>query len=348
LVNTEWFKSLFDVVTPDTWTDEVATETKVLTDIKPGEGVYKLLGRVTDHKLDGNSSPTEFVNALKQIGGGDANKGVDLLCQKGGVMMKPEEAREGLKEFLKNPNEYRNMNDLFHGSASGTGKLVPTDTTLYGTISGKQLTSVIVKVIPKIFIKGSIKTGAGYAIAKGLGGILGPIGVGLVATGALVKIMRMKGLKTSRAATLNALYQSLRNIPGGSVIEPEGEVDKKIEVPVSDINPGPISADTPPTGKKGDVGKASTGRDIDTSEEDLYNTLKQTFKYIVNNRKVLGVRSADNTGTGNPPAKQKSAEVPSTTQNVKAAKDTTKKNAKKMQKRQPVLEEYIKTKIILR
>jgi hypothetical protein len=302
LVNTEWFKHLFDVVTPGTWTKELAIESKELTDIKPGEGVYKLLGRVTNHKLDGNSSPTEFMNALKQIGGGNADKGVDLLCQDGGVMMKPDEAAKGLHDFVDNPNKFKNMNDLFHGNASGTGKLTPTDTTLYGTISGRQLTSVLMKVIPKVFVKGSIKTGAGYAIAKGLGAVLGPIGVGLLGAGALVKIMRVKGQKTSRAATLNALYQSLRNIPGGTVVEPEGEVDSKIQVEPSPINPGPIDTGTDKgaKGKEKTKGKGAgvTAKEPKGENDDLYNTLKNVFKYIVNSRDKLGTRSADNVGTG--------------------------------------------------
>lgn len=294
LVNTEWFKSLFDVVTPDTWTDEVKDATEVITDINPGEGLYKLLGRVTGMDLDGNSSPSEFIESLKQVGGGDANKGIDLICQKGGVMMRPEDAKEGLKEFLKNPNDYKNMNDLFHGSASGTGKLTPTDTTLYGTISGRQLTSVIMKIIPKIFVKGSVKTGAGYAIAKGLGGVIGPIGIGLVGAGALVAIMRKKGQNTSRAATLNALYQSLRNLPSGEIIKPEGDVDTKIEIPVSTINPGTVTAgDTSvSTGKQQTPGAKAPN----VSDDDLYNTLKKVLKMVVNSRKKVGTRTADNVG----------------------------------------------------
>lgn len=298
LVNTEWFKHLFDIITPGHWTKDLAIESKALTDIKPGEGVYKLLGRVTNHKLDGNSSPTEFMNALKQIGGGNADKGVDLLCQDGGVMMKPDEAAKGLHAFVDNPNKFKNMNDLFHGDASGTGKLVPTDTTLYGTISGRQLTSVLMKVIPKVFVKGSIRTGAGYAIAKGLGAVLGPIGVGLLGAGALVKIMRIKGQKTSRAATLNALYQSLRNIPGGTVIEPEGEVDNKIQVEPSPINPGPIDTTTDKGTKEKNKKAGVTAKEPKGENDDLYNTLKNVFKFIVNSRDMLGTRSADNVGTG--------------------------------------------------
>lgn len=313
LVNTEWFKSLFDVITPGNWTDEIQTFTSQITDIKDGEGVYKLLGRVTGNPLDGNSKPSELIDALKQIGGGDADKGVDLLCQKGGVMMKPAEAAKGLHDFIDNPDQYKNLNDFFQGEASGTGKLTPTNTTLYGTISGRSLTSMLVKVIPKIFVKGAVKTGAGYAIAKGLGAILGPIGVGLLGAGALVKLMRAKGLKTSRAATLNALYQSIRNIPGGTVVEPEGSVDKAIKIEPSMVNPGPMDVNSPielevppATGKstepsaKADTSdtksddtskkdKEPTADNTEDDNDDLYNTLKKTFKFIVSNKGKVDV-----------------------------------------------------------
>lgn len=259
LVNTEWFKSLFDVATTENYTELVKEASTQLTDIKENEGVYKLLSRVTDTKLDGNSSPQQFVDVLKQIGGGDANKGVDLLCQKGGVMMKPEEASQGLKEFLKNPNQYKNVGELFTGQASGTGKLVPTDTTLYGTISGRQLTTVVLKLIPKIFTKTAIKTGAGYAVAKGLGNVLGPIGIGLLIAGATVKLMRAKGLKTSRAATLNSLYQSLRNIPGGEIVNAEGPVNTEIKV-------DPIVAPPAPKGAKDTEGPVFIPFDSETGD----------------------------------------------------------------------------------
>lgn len=298
LINTDWFKSLFEIITPDSYTDAVETSTEVVTDIKPGEGVYKLLGRVTDYPLDGNSSPSEFIDALEEVGGGNASKGVDMLCANNGVMMNPEEAKAGLKEFLKNPNDYKNMNDLFHGSASGTGKLVPTDTTLYGTISGKQFTSMLLKIIPGVFIKGSARTGAAYGVAKGLGAILGPIGVGLMSAGAVVLLMRRKGLKTSRAATLNALLQSLRNIPKGTAVEPEGEIDDKVKIPTSDLNPGPL-----PTGDAGantDKQKKKGDSSVEGSSDDLYNTLKNLFKTIVNNRKKLGTRTSDNVGRDRP------------------------------------------------
>lgn len=222
LANTEWFKSLFQESFQYTDTQQVTelvkTKTEVLTDIKPGEGVYKLLNRTTDIDVNASSNPQDFIKQLSEIGGGDPHVGIDKLCEKGGVMMRPDDAAKGLHDLVNNPGKVDNMGEFFKGGASGTGKLVDPDsgmdTTLYGTVGGRQLSSLIVKMVPqlitKTIIKTGVRTGAGYAIAKGLGGILGPIGVGLVATGALVKLMRMKGKKQSRAKTLDDLLQSLQ------------------------------------------------------------------------------------------------------------------------------------------
>ncbi len=300
LVNTDWFKHLFETITPDTATDAIASQSEVLNDIKPGEGVYKLLGRVTNNPLDGNSSPADFIDSLKQIGGGDAHKGIDMLCQDGGVMMKPQEAAAGLHELVNNPNQYQTMNDLFQGGqeSSGTGKINPMNTTHYGTIAGRQLTSILIKMIPSIITKGAVKMGAGYAAAKGLGSVLGPIGIGLLAAGAVVKLMRMKGQKQSRAKTLNDLYQSLRGIDGGVL---GGGTD--IGQGIADPN---ISA---PAG--GDMGQGNSnsqnGKNVPRGTNDeLYNLLKKLFQFIVNNKNMLGTRTADNVGTG-------AASMPATT-----------------------------------
>lgn len=248
LVNTEWFKSLFNEISQENYTKLVPEESKEILPIQKGDGVYKFLSKTTGINLDGTQDPQKLVDALKQIGGGDANKGVELLCQKDGVMMRPEDAEKGLKAFLKNPDQYNNLGQFFRGEATGTGKLVPTDTTLYGTISGRQMVTTLVKMVPMMFARTSIKTGAGYAAAKGFANVLGPIGVGLLIAGAAVKLMRMKGLKTSRAATLNALYQSLRNIPGGAIVEPEGQVDTSIEPPPINVTaPSGTTAATPST-----------------------------------------------------------------------------------------------------
>lgn len=247
LANTEWFKSLFTEEITYTDTEQVRevvqTKSEMLTDIKKGEGVYKLLGRVTDNPLDANSSPEEFISSLKEIGGGDAHKGVDLLCQDGGVMMRPDDAAKGLHDLVNNPGQYDSMGDMFKAGASGTGKLADPNsglnTTLYGTKAGTTIRSILIKNVPvlvtKYVTKTAVKTGAAYYTAKGLGKILGPIGLALVLAGVTVKVLREKGQRQSRAKTLDDLLQSLKDIkptegnepiinePTGEVEEPQGE-----------------------------------------------------------------------------------------------------------------------------
>ena len=259
LANTEWFKSLFTEKISYTDTEQVRevvqTKSEVLNDIKPGEGLYKGLSRVTDIQVDASSSPDKFISQLEQIGGGDAHKGVDLLCQKGGWMMKPAEASKGLHALVDNPNSVDNMGEFFKGGASGTGKLVDPktglDTTLYGTKAGTTLTSLLVKNVPvlvtKFVTRTAVKTGAGYYTAKGLGNVLGPIGLALVLAGVTVKVLREKGQRQSRAKTLDDLLQSLKEI------EPTEENPPIIDEPVGDEEGGGeddvtgVTDPTPPT-----------------------------------------------------------------------------------------------------
>jgi hypothetical protein len=159
------------------------------------------------------------------------------------------------------------------------------------------IVKTLTQAVPKIVTKTAIKTGAGYAVAKGLGGVLGPIGVGLLAAGALVKIMRMKGQKQSRAKTLNDLYQSIRNIEGGAgVIEPEGPTIDKDQAQ----DPNAIEDKNKGGGEQGGGDKGQGGGTAGKGgfDDELYNTLRNMFQFVVNNRKKLGTRSSDNVGTG--------------------------------------------------
>ena len=253
IVNTEWFKSLFQEEISYTDTEQVKdvieTKSEVLTSVKPGDGVYKLLNRTTGISVDAGSSPDGFISQLEQIGGGDAHKGVDLLCQQGGVMMRPGDAAKGLHALVDNPQSVGNMGDFFKAGASGTGKLVDPNsglnTTLYGVKAGTTLSSVLIKNVPivvtKYITKTAVKTGAAYYTAKGLGNILGPIGVALVLAGITVKVMRAKGQRQSRAKTLDDLLQSLRDI------KPTDENPPIIDGPKPDVEPDVEPGVIPPT-----------------------------------------------------------------------------------------------------
>jgi len=264
LANTEWFKSLFQENISYTDTEQVRevveTKSEVLTAVKPGDGVYKLLNTTTGIPVDANSTPQGFITQLEQIGGGDAHKGIDLLCEKGGVMMRPSDAAKGLHALVDNPQSVDNMGEFFKAGASGTGKLVDPDsgldTTLYGVKAGTSLRSIMIKSVPilvtKYVTKTAVKTGAAYYTAKGLGKVLGPVGLALVLLGATVKVLREKGQRQSRAKTLDDLLQSLRDIEPTeknppAIDEPEGE---EPEVTGTE-DPKPTSPDIPTDFLKG-------------------------------------------------------------------------------------------------
>jgi hypothetical protein len=227
LVNTEWFKSLFDVVTKNPSIEyikqAVQEKTDVFASIKPNEGMTQIMNRLNGMNLNPNSSPQEFISGIKTLGGGNVNAGIDALTQQGGIFADPEAAKKALTEIVSNANGHgSNLGQIFQGQWAGTGESFGDSlvTQTGGSLKG-MVVNTIIKAVPKLVLKTGIKTGAGYALAKGFGAVLGPIGIGLVTAGAIVKLMRMKGQKSSRAATLNALYQSLRDLDGVDLLPDE-------------------------------------------------------------------------------------------------------------------------------
>lgn len=281
LVNTDWFRSLFEEIvhTPSIEYVKELVEKKsdVFASIKPGEGMTQIMNRLNGLNLNQNSSPHDFLDGVKQLGGGDLQAGIDALSADGGIFQNPQGAKQALEAIAQNPNAYGdNLGQMFQGNLAGTGKqvgdLLVTQTG--GSLKGI-VVNIIVQMVPKVVMKTSVKVGSGYLIAKGLGAALGPIGIGLIAAGALVKLMRMKGQKSSRAATLNSLYQSIRNIKGGvGVVPPEGDV---IDVETAQ---DPKAID--------DKNKQNFGGNV---EDNLYNSLKNLFKFVVNNRDTLGANA---------------------------------------------------------
>jgi hypothetical protein len=302
LVNTEWFKSLFDVVTKNPSIEyikqAVQEKTDVFASIKPNEGMTQIMNRLNGMNLNPNSSPQEFINGIKTLGGGNVNAGIDALTQQGGIFADPEAAKKALTEIVTNPNGHgSNLGQIFQGQWAGTGESFGDSlvTQTGGSLKG-MIVNTIIKAVPKLVIKTGVKTAAGYALAKGFAGVLGPIGIGLVTTGAIVKLLRMKGQKSSRAATLNALYQSLRNLDGGiGLVEPTGD-----ETGTQDGGTGGTGGNTGGGGKQGGVSPEA--------KTNLYNNLKSLFQFIVNNKNTMGTKTQYNTGTGGASAQAPLAE----------------------------------------
>ena len=118
---------------------------------------------------------------------------------------------------------------------------------------GKSVTSTIVKTVKKQVFKTFVKKGAattavssGGAAAIAAAPLIQTLGIGLVAAGAAVKLLRMKGLKSSRAQMLQDLSKELQPFQGGK-IGPKDPPETPPEPPPEECPEGQVP--DPQTGK---------------------------------------------------------------------------------------------------
>ena len=228
LTTTDWFKSLFDetetIEDVQQVNQSITTSTEdVLGSINPGEGMTQILSRTMEGvDLTPSSSPEEFLQAVSRVGGGSVDKGIELLSAKGGIFSNPGAAKETLQAIASSPHAHGDtLGEIFKGTWAGTGKAAgDTLVTVQGGSLAGIFTKIVTQAVLKTVLKTTVKTGAGYAVAKGIGGLLGPLGLTAILAGITVKILREKGQRQSRAKTLDDLLQSMKDVKGGGVIDP--------------------------------------------------------------------------------------------------------------------------------
>lgn len=189
------------------WTPQIVQEKAqaILGNVKPGEGMTQIMNRTLGTNLNPNSNPKDVVDALSKLGGGDANKGIEIISQKGGIFANPEAAKSTLTAIVNNPTEHGNtLKQVFSGTWAGTGRAAG-DTLV--TLPGRSLVGMVVKAVKIWILKTSAIKGAKATIAAP---ILKTLGIALLAGGAVVALGRYKGRKSSRAQMLNDLMQYLR------------------------------------------------------------------------------------------------------------------------------------------
>jgi len=246
---------------------------QALGNIKPGEGMTQIMNRTLGTSLSPSSNPNDVVSALAKIGGGDANKGVEIITQNGGIFRDPTAAKETLSQIVANPTAHgNNLKQVFSGTWAGTGKMAG-DTLV--TQNGGTLKQMVITAIVKWTTKTTIKTTAAATIAAP---ILKVLGIGLLAGGAVAALSRYKGRKSSRAQVLNDLVQYLRPV--------EGTEDNQ---PVIDDNNG---GDKGQGGGDGQGGKSG-------SDNQLYNYLKKYFQDLYNFRSQVNTDTYGKGGSGN-------------------------------------------------
>jgi hypothetical protein len=297
LTTTDFFKELFTTKSSITEIINTLKETLNYNAIKPGEGLTQIMNRTQGLNLSPTSSPQEFLKGVAKIGGGDLRRGIDLLSTQGGIFTNPDAARGVLENIASNPNAHGNsLGQIFQGTWAGTGAQAGD---LLVTKPGGILFNMIVSGIKKQVIKTTTTTGAGYLAAKGLGAFLGPLGIAAIAAGAAVKLFRMKGQKQSRAATLNLLFQTIRDI------EPTKEnptVTDDLDIPPpSTTEPAPNTTE-PTQGEKGE--KKPKPSPLPPPVQQVGSLLRQLFQNVYGfqqqGKKTKAVKPATPANNENP------------------------------------------------
>ncbi len=237
--------------------------------IKPGEGMTQIMNRLMGSNLTPNSNPNDVVEVLSKLGGGDAQKGVDIITQQGGIFRDPAAAKETLSAIVANPTEHGStLKQVFTGTWAGTGKIAG-DTLV--TVTGGQLTGMVVKAFTTWVAKTTVIQSAKAAIAAP---ILKGLGVLLAAGAVAAALARYKGRKSSRAQILNDLIQYIRPVAGDQ------------------DNPPVIGNEEGGTDDGGKTGKGGT-------DTQLYNNLKKYFQDIFNFKAQTNTDTYGAGGSGN-------------------------------------------------
>lgn len=169
-----------------------------LIHVLKGEGMTQILNRAGDRggwglpKLGPDSPLSDVQKYISKVGEGDYKLGLDRLTADNGMFQDPGAAREALAQ-MGSADQNTTAGDFFKNKLAGTGKM-PGD-------------MLVTKALGPLLLKQGAK-----AVAPWLGKFASGLGVALVAGSAAVALARLKGKKSSRAATLNYLYQSLKNI----------------------------------------------------------------------------------------------------------------------------------------
>jgi hypothetical protein len=223
IAQTEWFKDLvYQVVqNPDKIKTDVINKTitdNLNVDERGWSYTIQNNGFQDATGLDlGPKAPVENLQkAFEHYGGGDEQKGLDAMSQ----FLNPNERAESLanlKAQLADPNN-ETIGDIFNKGEGTWGTQ-----GLFGQYGGAKqvIATQLIKTIKRTLIKGGVKTvvksKVGAALIKAAPW-LGPLGIALLGTGALVKIMREKGKRQSRAKTLNDLLQSLQFVEAPEIL----------------------------------------------------------------------------------------------------------------------------------
>lgn len=203
ILQTEWFKSILEgwLNKPEVdSTDVQSSIQEIKFNVEKGDGFTQTINKMCGTNLSPNTSTSEFISAMKERGFGST----------------PDEIVKnlGMQSTSPNPNFNTDMTralsgggslkEVFTGALSGKGgsllMLKP------GPFIAKKITNTIVKVI----VKKAVTTGTVVAgKAAGLGSVLAPLGIGLIAGALTSYLLKRKAKKSSRYKDLQGVLENL-------------------------------------------------------------------------------------------------------------------------------------------
>lgn len=199
------------------WLIDLIKDKADFMSVLQGDGMTQTLNRINDSKdwglpqLSPNASLDDVKEHITKIGEGNYKEGLDRLTADNGMFKDPDQARQALTAMTKADGS-KTLGDFFKGKFAGTGAS-PGD-------------MLVTRSLGKILLKQGVKTAGSW-----LGSIASGLGIALVAGSAVTALARLKGKKSSRAATLNDLYQSLKDV------EPTKENPAIVDEPISTTKP---------------------------------------------------------------------------------------------------------------
>lgn len=242
IAQTDWFKDLISttIKNPAQFGEETFTKTvEQNLKVDPNGWSYTIQNNgfqdATGKSLAFDQPVGNLKDAFKFYGGGDESKGLEAMSN----FLSPdsrEASIDNIRQQLQDPSN-KTIGDIFNKEEGTWG-----DKGLMGQRGGVK--SFIAKQVytqtKKVLIKAGFTTTTTSALGAklvALAPILGGIGIALVGAGALVKLLREKGQRQSRAKTLNDLLQSLKLVgvdeEGGSkqedINKSEDDKSKNIE-----------------------------------------------------------------------------------------------------------------------
>ena len=270
IAQTDWFKDLVSttIKSPDTFSEKtVSSVVDKNIKVDPNGWSYTIQNNgfqeATGLKLGPNEPVENLHKAFKYYGGGNEEKGMEVMSK----FLNPENQADSianLKTQFADPAN-KTVGNIFNVGEKTYGQAGH----LFSQYGGAKeaIAKLLYSTIRKQLVKGATTTVVKSGLAKGLmaaAPALTGIGIGLITVGALVKLMRVKGQKQSRAKTLQDLLNSIQPIKGTEQNQPILPQEPKKE------------------GSNEKGGK--------TDNEQLFNDLSKFFQFVVNNKKQLNVK----------------------------------------------------------